>query len=126
MGYRYFSYRYTMTTQHSGKLNVCHLSWRPATDCYESAHKIYITTELAGIDSNQVDVLLYENALVLKGQRRLGTHKHSIMYHTAEIRQGPFFIEIPLSVSVNPEDVDIHSKNGLLTITLVKREQHGK
>ncbi len=123
MGYRYLSYQYDLALGNRvsiRKFNVCHPCWRPLTDFYETSRKIYITSELAGILPDQIEILLYKNALVLKGLRRLPTHKASGLYNMAEIRQGEFYLEIPLIVMVDPEQVKIKSKNGILSIILVK------
>ncbi|MGZ6213750.1 MAG: hypothetical protein ACXWMN_01965 [Candidatus Limnocylindria bacterium] len=49
-----------------------------------------ITVELAGVDPGQIEAVLYEDALVVSGRRRLAGPGAGGVYHAAEINQGPF------------------------------------
>ena len=100
-------------------------SWRPATDVYETSAAIGVTIELAGVDEDDLDVLLYEDALVIEGRRRLPMPTlpdGAGVYHTAEIRQGPFRAELGLPATIDPERADARYDRGLLQITLLKTE----
>jgi HSP20 family protein len=128
--YRHLSYRYTMTAPTgllrpfgaAGKLNVtvAETHWRPETDVYETAAAIVIVIELAGVDEDDVEVLLFEDVLVIKGDRRLPSCDGDGVYHAATIRQGPFRAEIALQAAVDPGGLDARCERGLLRITLPK------
>ncbi|HVG97743.1 MAG TPA: Hsp20/alpha crystallin family protein [Chloroflexota bacterium] len=89
--------------------------WRPATDVSESAGGFSVTVELAGVDPEALDVQLYEDALVVEGTRLVAGSGG--VYHSAEIRQGPFRVEVPLPGAIDPERIDAHFDRGLLQIT---------
>src|SRR5579883_1401797 len=44
--------------------------WRPAVDILESATTIIVKVELAGMHEEDIEVTLYEDALVISGERR--------------------------------------------------------
>ena len=91
--------------------------WRPATDVSESADHFNVTVELAGVDPESLDVQLFEDALVVEGARPATGSAHGV-YHSAEIRHGPFRVEVPLPGAIDPERIDARYDRGLLQITL--------
>jgi HSP20 family protein len=94
--------------------------WRPAADLYETTNAIYVTVELAGVALEELEIVLYDDALVIEGKRRLEAIDSEGMYHTAEIRQGPFRLELPLPASVNPEQIESNYSQGILQLVLTK------
>lgn len=94
--------------------------WLPPTDVYETATALRVTVELAGVEQDDLDVLLYEDALVVEGRRRLTPSEPGGVYHAAQIRQGPFRLELPLPAPIDPEQTEAHYERGLLQMTLVK------
>ena len=95
--------------------------WRPSTDVVEVADAILLTVELAGVDHEEVEVLLFEDALIVEGQRRLPPSRPGGLYHVAEIRQGPFRLELPLPATIDPNRVEARYERGLLEMILPKR-----
>ena len=137
MRYRRLSYRYAMVVRsgqtwpfadiwQSDRLRfLVHAHWRPDTDMYETATTIEIVVELAGVDEEDFEVQLFEDALVVEGRRQLPSCDGGAVYHAAGIRQGPFRLELRLPAPVDPEGVDAQYDRGLLRITLAKREESG-
>jgi HSP20 family protein len=99
--------------------------WRPPADICESTSTIVVTVDLAGIDQDDLDVVLFEDALIVEGQRRLGTDP-GVVYHLAEIRQGPFRLELGLPGSIDQERVDARYDQGLLRITFLKTQANAR
>ena len=64
--------------------------WRPDTDTYETATTVEIVVDLAGVDEDDFEVQLFEDALVVEGRRRLPSCQEGAVYQAAGIRQGPF------------------------------------
>jgi HSP20 family protein len=95
--------------------------WRPPADVCESESTIVVTVDLAGIDQDDLDVVLFEDALIVEGSRRLATDP-GVVYHVAEIRQGPFRLELRLPGSIDQERVDARYDQGLLRITFLKKK----
>ena len=134
MRYRRVSYRYGVILApsqrlqradvwlaHSATVTPAQPCWRPSTDVVEMPDAIHLTVELAGVDHEALEVLLFEDALIVEGQRRLPPSRPGGVYHAAEIRQGPFRLELPLPATIDPDRVEARYERGLLEMTLPKR-----
>jgi HSP20 family protein len=139
MRYRRMSYRYAlvMTANQGRELggllateqSIVHFAqtyWRPPADVCESNSTIEVTVELAGIDQDDLDVVLFEDALIVEGQRGMGAVEPGVVYHVAEIRQGPFRLELALPGSIDQERVEAHYDQGLLRITFQKMQSKAR
>jgi HSP20 family protein len=133
MRYRRLSYRYAVVMatsrprpfgealpRHSASISMGHPSWRPPADVVETASEVIVLVELPGVDHEQLDVLLFEDALIVEGERRLPAHPAGV-YHAAEIRQGQVRLELALPAPIDPEQVDARYERGLLEMRLGKR-----
>src|SRR2546430_4721154 len=119
--YRYVTYRYTDGSQQQlerhyrqlvhDALRQSHQSilqrsatWRPLADIRESAEMLMVKIELAGMKEEEIDVTLYEDALVVSGERHEEPEgNENVYYHEAQIRYGPFRIEELLLFPVDRE-----------------------
>ncbi len=133
MRYRRLSYRYAMVMR-SGQASpqfgdlwqsdrlrlLVEARWRPDTDAYETETAVEIVVDLAGVDEDDFEVQLFEDALVVEGRRQLASCEEAAVYHAASIRQGPFRVELPLPAPVDAERVEARYDRGLLRITLPK------
>ena len=104
---------------------LAHSHWRPATDVVETGRAITVTVELAGVDEEDVVVLLFEDVLVVEGRRELPRCEEDGVYRVAAIRQGPFRIEVPLSVRIDPKGVVARCERGLVCVRLPKANGGG-
>lgn len=133
MRYRRMSYRYAVLVGSAqpqplgepwpgerGRLAFAPPHWRPPADVYETSEAITVTAELAGVDPEEVDVLLFEDALVVEGERHLPKCEEGALYHSAEIRRGRFRLELSLKVGVDADRVTSSYDCGFLRITLPK------
>jgi HSP20 family protein len=141
MRYRRFGFRYALMLTggeprllandwRAGRLGavIAQPRWRPPADVYETDSTVHVTAELAGVALDDLDVLLYEDALVVEGRRQLPLVEPGGRYYAAEIRQGSFRLELPLPAAVDPEQVEADYDQGLLHVALVKAtggERHG-
>ena len=106
--------------QHYGMLHTAG-QWRPPVDIHETPETIQIKIELAGMTEDSVEVTLYDNALVVQGNREDDSeHDESICYHEAQVRYGPFRAEILLPAPVDRDHVDASYENGFVRIRLWK------
>jgi HSP20 family protein len=138
MRYRRLSYRYAIVVTSSEPqpfgdarradqmgVRLAQFCWRPPADVYETATGIAVTVDLAGVDENDLEMLLFEDALVIEGQRRLPPGEAGGVYHAAEIRQGQFRLELSLPVSIDADAVHARYENGLLKVSLPKMQTGG-
>ena len=135
MRYRRLSYRYAMVVQsastrpfgdiwESDRLRVLVQGrWRPDADTYETKTSVEIIVDLAGVEEDDFEVQLFQDALVVEGRRHLPSCEGDARYHAAGIRQGPFRVELPLPAPVDAERVQAHYDRGLLRIALPRRRE---
>ncbi len=133
MRYRRLSYRYAVVMatgrphlsgpgwqRQPAGISMGQPSWRPPADIVETETEVIILVELAGVDHEQLEVLLFEDALIVEGERRLPSPAAGV-YHAAEIRQGQVRLELPLPAPIDPEQVEARYERGLLEMRLPKR-----
>lgn len=142
MRYRRLGYRYTMvvTTGQAQSLSdvwrvgginliLAQPRWRPEADVYETPEATVVIVELAGVDEEEMEVLLFEDALVVEGRRVIPTCEEGGLYHAVGIRQGPFRLEVPLPTAIDSTGVEAQYERGLLRIRLPKTtggDEHGR
>ena len=95
--------------------------WRPPTDVWETPGSIEVAVELAGVDEDDIEAQLFEDAVVIEGQRRPVACAPDGIYHNAEIRHGPFRVEIRLPAPVDADAVNATYDRGYLRISLPKQ-----
>jgi HSP20 family protein len=130
MRYRRLSYRYVVLSGRPPRPLAAfsltdhpHLAqtlWEPPADVYETRDTSVATIEIAGVEEEKLDLLLYQDALVLEGTRKCPRPEDDATYHLAEIREGRFRLELTLPAMVDPERVHAVYEGGLLTIKLMK------
>ena len=96
--------------------------WRPAMDIHETAEAVLVKIDLAGMAEEDIEVLLYPNAIVVTGERTDDSDSdEESYYHEAQIRYGPFRADAYLSTPVQTESASAVYQNGMLRITLPRR-----
>jgi HSP20 family protein len=97
------------------------VGWRPAADIYETATAILVTVELPGVQLDEAEVRLLEGALIVTGRRRLPDLDDRGIYHTVEIRRGPFRAEITLPARVEAQPRELRAEHGFLYVRFNKK-----
>lgn len=136
MRYRRLSYRYTEVIhqpgpqigdrwRHWGFLELASPQWRPPVDLYETGEEIVLKVELPGVSIEDLEVALFEDALVIEGSRSCplpaeGASGGPIRFLAAEIRYGPFRLEIPTPAPLDRDRISANYQDGFLFVTLVK------
>lgn len=98
-------------------------SWRPPMDIHETPDAILVKIELAGMREDSIEITLYENALVIVGQREDDNdHDETVCYHEAQVRYGPFRADVALPMRVSGDAAEASYRDGFLRIRLPKAE----
>jgi HSP20 family protein len=97
-------------------------AFQPRIDVVDDGDALRITAELPGMERQDVEVLLEDEYLVLRGDKRLeakGEDREKGCYHV-ERSFGSFQRIIPLPDGVDAERAEAKFENGTLTIRLPK------
>jgi HSP20 family protein len=98
-------------------------TWAPAVDIYEQEGHIVLKAELPGIDPKDVDIRLENNVLTLRGERKVDNDVQRDSYHRVERAYGSFTRSFTLPSVVDQEHIKADYKDGVLKVTLPKREE---
>jgi HSP20 family protein len=98
-------------------------SWAPAVDVFEQDGNIVLKAELPGVDPKDVDIRVENNVLSLRGERKFEGEVDRENYHRVERAYGSFARSFTLPSVVNTEKIQAEFKDGLLKVTLPKREE---
>jgi len=97
--------------------------WTPAVDIYENNDSVVVKAELPGVEKDQISVEVKDGILSLRGERKFEKEVKEESYHRIERSYGSFQRSFSLPVSVDQEKVTAQFRNGVLEVTLPKKEQ---
>lgn len=97
-------------------------TWAPSVDVYETEDSLVIDAEVPGIDPKDIEVLLEDGVLTLKGERKLEKEVQEENYQRIERAYGAFQRSIRLPSEVDEDSVSAGYDNGVLKITVPKVE----
>lgn len=106
-----------------GGEELTHRTWAPPVDIYETDHDLVLKAELPGIDPKDLDIRVENGTLYLKGERKHESETKEENYHRIERSYGSFVRTFALPNSVSTENVKADYKDGVLTLTMAKREE---
>jgi HSP20 family protein len=98
-------------------------SWAPPVDIYEHDGNLVLKAELPGIDPKDVDVRVENNVLTLHGERKFDTEVKRESCHRVERAYGTFSRSFTLPNVVDTGNIKAEFKDGVLRVTMPKREE---
>jgi HSP20 family protein len=98
-------------------------TWAPPVDIYENGDNLVLKAELPGIDPKDVEIRVEDNTLYLKGERKFEKEVKEQNYHRVERSYGNFTRSFSLPNSIDSDKVQAEYKDGILTLTMPKREE---
>lgn len=96
--------------------------WSPAVDIIENADALVLKADLPDVKIEDIDIRVENQTLTLRGQRRFEKDETVKGYHRIERSYGDFVRSFSVPSTVDTENVQADYKNGVLTITLPKKE----
>ncbi len=93
-----------------------------AVDVYETKEKLVVKGRVAGVNRNELDVSISDNALSIRGTL-LANEDDVENYFVQECYWGEFSRTIALPVPVKEEEIEAVLKDGVLTISFNKVKQ---
>ncbi|MDR6306671.1 HSP20 family protein [Nitrobacter vulgaris] len=100
-----------------GSLSSFNGAW-PNVEISDSEKEIKVTAEIPGLEEKDVEVLLDDGVLTLRGEKRSEIEDKEKQF--SERFYGHFERRIPLGVEVEEDKIEAHFKNGVLNVVLPK------
>ncbi|MBN2655664.1 MAG: Hsp20/alpha crystallin family protein [Spirochaetales bacterium] len=106
-----------------GSTGLFDRSVTPAIDFVEGENDYTVKCELPGLEQKDIDVSIASNVLTIKGSKEDNREETKGKYYKKEIWSGSFQRTISLPATVDSEKISAQLKDGLLTITLPRKEE---
>ena len=97
--------------------------WAPAVDIYETENELVVKADLPDVNPEDLDIRVENNILTIRGERKFEKNVHEDNYLRIERAYGSFSRSFSLASSVNSESIQADYHNGVLTLSLPKREE---
>lgn len=101
-------------------------AWTPVADVYEDAEKLVFCLELPGLAQSDIDVRLEDDELVVRGERQMDRGAPGEQFHRVERSYGKFVRRFRLRSRIDPASVAAAYQDGVLVVTLAKKDDAGK
>ena len=98
-------------------------AWNPSVDIFENKDQIVLEAELPGMKPEDVEISVENNVLTLHGERRFEKKDEGDNFHRVERSYGSFTRSFTLPPTVTSENCNAEFENGVLRVTLAKREE---
>jgi len=96
--------------------------WSPAVDILETEDALVLRADLPDVKPEDIDVRVENNTLTLSGKRNFDKDETVKGWHRIERSYGEFVRSFEVPSTVDTEKVAADYKNGVLTISLPKKE----
>jgi HSP20 family protein len=98
-------------------------TWAPAVDIFETGHELVVKADLPEIDPKDLDILVENNILTIRGERKFEQKLNEDNYLRVERAYGSFARSFTLANTVNSEAINAEYHQGVLTLTIPKKEE---
>jgi HSP20 family protein len=95
-------------------------------DMYQTENDLVVQSAIAGIKTEDLDVLIEDDVLTIKGKRNNPYRIDSADYFIQECYWGAFSRRIILPVEVDASKTDAQMRDGVLTIRIPKLQRESK
>ena len=97
--------------------------WFPPLNLAETGDCLVAEIEVPGVSPGNIDISITEDRLTISGEKKQRKEEEELEYQMIERRYGKFSRPIQLPSLVNPDQVEAYYKDGVLRITMAKKEK---
>jgi HSP20 family protein len=98
-------------------------TWAPAVDIFETEHELVVKADLPDVKPEELDIRVENNILTIRGERKFEKKVTEDKYLRVERSYGSFSRSFSLANTVNTEAIKADYKDGVLTLSIPKREE---
>ncbi len=113
----------TNLTRGFGEEGIGRGAWNPSVDIYENKDHIVLEAELPGMNREDFELSVENNVITLRGERQFEKKDETDNYHRVERSYGSFTRSFTLPQTVSADGATAEYRNGVLRVTLPKREE---
>jgi len=95
---------------------------RPSLDIHETDQQYRVTLEVPGVEEKDIQLTLDDDVLWIRGEKRQEQEQQDGQYHRIERSYGSFQRALNLPGDADQDAIKASFKNGVLTVTIGKRE----
>jgi HSP20 family protein len=118
-----FSQRGLVRGSDSDDSNVVTSRWAPAVDIKEEQNQFVLLADIPGVDPKNIDITMENGVLTVKGERTQENKEERNGFKRVERVNGTFYRRFSLPDSADSENISAKGENGVLTITIPKKEK---
>ncbi len=96
--------------------------WAPAVDIYETENELVLKADLPDVELKDLDVRVENQTLTIAGERKFEHQDQGKGFHRVERSYGNFARSFAVPNTFDTENIKAGFKNGVLTVTLAKKE----
>jgi HSP20 family protein len=96
-------------------------SW-PPVNMWLGDDSVVVTAEMPGVGTDDIDLTVRENTLIIAGKRTPPTEDESAAWHRHERPWGEYSRSIRLPLRVDPDKVQARAKDGVLEVEMGRPE----
>ena len=97
--------------------------WAPAVDISETPNELVVKADLPDVNEKDIDVRIENNLLTIRGERKFEKSVSEENFLRVERAYGSFSRSFSLPNTLNTDAIAAAYRNGVLTVTLPKREE---
>lgn len=98
-------------------------AWSPSVDIYEDENAITLEADLPGMKPGDFNLSIENYRLTLSGERKFEKENKGDNWRRVERSYGSFTRTFSLPSTVNVDEVNAEFRDGVLRVTLPKREE---
>ena len=98
-------------------------AWAPSVDIYETEQELVVKADLPDVDPKDLDIRVENNILTIRGERKFEKKVNEENYLRVERSYGAFARSFTLANTINSEAIKADYHNGVLTLSIPKREE---
>jgi HSP20 family protein len=98
-------------------------SWAPPVDIFETEHGLVVKADLPDLDPKDLDIQIQSNILMIRGERKFEKNVKEENYLRIERAYWSFSRSFSLANTVNSDAIKADYKNGVLSLSIPKREE---
>ncbi len=102
--------------------NIATATWAPSVDITENDTAFVLHADIPGVKPDEIEVSMDNGVLTIKGERKTEEKTEKENFRRVERQYGMFYRRFSLPDTADADKIEAHSENGVLKVTIPKKE----